>query len=333
MKRRSKYIFMIIIVLLMLAGTNIFLFQRYIGLVEGDVEDINQLGTIRGSIQRFTKLELVNGENEFIKNRIDSIFDAQKKLNTPFLNEAETKWEELKSIAIKYRNNPNDTYRGILILHSEECWDIIDKAILKNQHIAENKIAYLALPIVFLVFELFFGLMLIYIIKKYVYDNLETFAAYDNLTKAYNRRYFIEYMKKEISRAERKNTEFSLIMFDIDHFKIINDTYGHSAGDEVLKTLINIVQKDLRKSDILSRIGGEEFTILLPDSKLKEAVNTAERARNTIEKYNFKDIGYITVSFGITAYQEGDMVDDILKRADTALYLAKNGGRNRTETV
>ncbi len=333
MNRRSKYIFMIIIVLLMLAGTNILLFRRYIGLVEGDVEDINQLGTIRGSIQRFTKLELVNGENEFIKNRIDNIFDAQKNLNTPFLNETEVKWEELKSIAIKYRNNPNDNYREILIRTSEECWDIIDEAILKNQHIAENKTAYLVLPIVFLVFELVFGLVLIYIIKKYVYDNLETFAAYDNLTKAYNRRYFIEYMKKEISRAERKNTEFSLIMFDIDHFKIINDTYGHSAGDEVLKTLINIVQKDLRKSDILSRIGGEEFTILLTDSKLKEAVNTAERARNTIEKYNFKDIGNITVSFGITAYQEGDMVDDILKRADTALYLAKNGGRNRTETV
>ncbi len=333
MKRRSKYIFMIIIVLILFAGTNIFLFQRYIGLVEGDVEDINQLGTIRGSIQRFTKLELVNGENESIKNRIDSIFETQKKLNTPFLNETEEKWEELKSIAIKYRQNPNDYYRKILIQTSEECWDIIDNAILKNQHIAENKTVYLALPIVFLVFELVFSLVLIYIIKKYVYDNLETFAAYDNLTKAHSRRYFIEYMNKEISRTERKNSVFSLIMFDIDRFKIINDTYGHSTGDEVLKALINIVQKDLRKSDIISRIGGEEFTILLPDSKLKEAVHTAERARQAIEKYHFKDIGNITVSFGVTTYQEGDKVDDILKRADTALYLAKNGGRNRTETV
>ena len=81
----------------------------------------------------------------------------------------------------------------------------------------------------------------------------------------------------------------------------------------------------------MSRIGGEEFTIMLPDSAINEAVNTAERARKNIEKHHFKDVGNITVSFGVTAYQTGDKVDDMLKRADTALYIAKNGGRNRTE--
>jgi len=331
MKRQSKFIFMIIIVLILFASTNILLFQRYIVLVEGDVGSINQLGTIRGSIQRFTKLELVNGENKHIKDKIDNIFEAQKELKTPFLKEAEEKWKELKSVAIKHRINPDVNNIKKLIETSEECWDIVDKAILKNQHIAENKTAYLVLPIVFLIFELIFGVLLIYIIKRYVYDNLETFAAYDNLTKAHSKRYFIEFMNNEISRAERKNAEFSLIMFDIDHFKTINDTYGHSAGDEVLKTLTDIVKKGLRKSDIVSRIGGEEFTIMLPDSAINEAVNTAERARKNIEKHHFKDVGNITVSFGVTAYQTGDKVDDMLKRADTALYIAKNGGRNRTE--
>lgn len=333
MKRQSRFVFLIIAISIIFAGTNIFLFHRYIGMVAGDAEIINNLGTIRGSIQRFTKLELSYLESNHVIKRIDYLFETYKDLNTPFLNQTYETWEELKIVASKHRNSPDNHNRKLLIEVSEECWEIADKAILENQYIAENKVGYLILPIVFLVFEFFFGLLLIFIVKKYVYDNLENFAAYDNLTKAHNRRYFIEYLNKEISRAERKGTTFSLIMFDIDRFKHINDTYGHSTGDEVLKTLINIVQKDLRKSDVLSRIGGEEFMILLPDAKIKEAVFTAERARKTIENYTFKDVGKVTVSFGVTIYQDGDIIDDMLKRADTALYLAKNGGRNRTETV
>ncbi len=333
MKRQSRFIFIIITILILFAGTNILLFQRYMGMAKGDVATINNLGIIRGSIQRFTKLELVIGDNEYLKNEIDSIFDKYIKLNTPYLDKAYEKWGELKAIASGYRKNPDENNKSLLIKISEECWELSVQATLKNQYIAENKTDYLILPIIFLILELFFGLALIFIIKKYVYDNLENFAAYDNLTKAHSRRYFIEYLSNEISRTERKNTPFCLIMFDVDHFKNINDTYGHSTGDEVLKTLISIVQKDLRKSDVLSRIGGEEFTILLPETKIKEAVYTAERARKAVENYIFKDIGKVTVSFGVTAYQEGDIIDDMLKRSDTALYLAKNGGRNRVETI
>ncbi|NLX63755.1 MAG: GGDEF domain-containing protein [Clostridiaceae bacterium] len=324
---------MLILILIVFSGINIYLFQRHIRLVEGDVGIINQLGTIRGSIQRFVKLELAKGDNEHIKDTIDNIFDAQKKLDTPYLAEAEKYWEELKLIAKLYRNNPSDYYRKLLVGRSEECWESIDLAIQKNQSIAENKVNNLVLPLVFLILMLVFAVILIFITKKYVYDNLETFAAYDNLTKAHSRRYFIEYTKNEIARAERKNTEFALIMFDIDYFKSINDTYGHSVGDEVLKTLVEIVRKDLRKSDVLARIGGEEFAVLLPDATIWSAVTTAERARKNIEKHYFKGIGNITVSFGVTSYQEGDKVEDLMKRADTALYMAKNGGRNRTETA
>ncbi|MGI6083877.1 MAG: GGDEF domain-containing protein [Acetivibrionales bacterium] len=333
MKRRSGFIFVIIIILILFNGTNIFLFQRYKGMVAGDAEIINNLGTIRGSVQRYTKLELVSGENEHISDKIENLFEIYKNLNTPFLNETREKWEEVKEASSKYRSNPGENNRKLLIEASEECWEMADKAILETQYIAENKIDYLILPIVFLVLGLVFALVLIFIIKKYVYDNLESFAVYDHLTRAHNRRYFIEFLKREILRAERKNTAFSLVMFDIDHFKNINDTYGHSTGDEVLITLNNIVRRVLRKSDVLSRIGGEEFTILLPDENIKEAVLTAERARKTVEKHEFGDIGKVTISFGVTSYQEGDMIDDILKRADTALYIAKNAGRNRVETV
>ena len=329
-KRQSKFIFMLISILIVFAGINIYLFQRHIRLVEGDVGNINQLGTIRGSIQRFIKLELANGDNEHIKNMVDDIFDTQRKLNTPYL-EAEKNWEELKLLVKLYRNAPSDYYRKLLVNHSEECWESIDEAIQKNQSVAENKIHNLGLPVVFLILMLIFSVILIFITKKYVYDNLETFAAYDNLTKAHNRRFFIEYAKNEIARTERKDTEFALIMFDIDHFKSINDTYGHSVGDEVLKTLTEIVKKDLRKSDVLARIGGEEFAVLLPDTTILPAVDIAERIRKNIEKYYFRGVGNITVSFGVTSYQEGDNVEELMKRADDALYIAKNRGRNRTE--
>jgi len=332
-KRQSKFILILSVILIVFSAINIYLYQRHIKLVEREAGIINQLGNIRGFVQRFTKLELADGDNEHIKDMVDNIFETQKKLDTPYLDEAEKYWEELKLIAKLYRNDPSDYYRKLLVSHSEKFWESVDLAIEKNQSIAENKIHDFAIPLMFLVLMLIFGGILIIVTKKYLYHNLETFAAYDNLTKAYSKEYFIEYVKNEIARTEQNNTEFALIMFDIDYFNSINDTYGHSIGDEVLKTIIDIVRKDLRKSDVLARIGGEEFAVLLPDDTIWSAVTIAERARKNIEKHYFKGIGNITASFGVTSYQEGDDVEDLMKRANTAINIAKDGGRNRTETA
>jgi diguanylate cyclase (GGDEF)-like protein len=122
-------------------------------------------------------------------------------------------------------------------------------------------------------------------------------------------------------------------MLDIDHFKLVNDTYGHRRGDYALKTLAEVVLKSKRNADVLARIGGEEFIILLPDTGLSDAERLAERVRKNVEDFSFEEIGKMTVSLGVTEFTQTDNHESILKRVDSALYLAKENGRNRCETL
>lgn len=160
---------------------------------------------------------------------------------------------------------------------------------------------------------------------------LEYHATRDNLTKLYNRRRFNEFLEAEIERSRRYKIPLSLAMFDIDHFKKINDTYGHTTGDIVLKELAKVVNETIRKYDIVARWGGEEFVILVPNSKAEETALMAEKIREKIEKYAFTEAGVVTCSFGATEYKDGDSIDSLVTRADQALYKAKEQGRNRVE--
>ena len=159
-------------------------------------------------------------------------------------------------------------------------------------------------------------------------------ASYDYLTGAYNRRYFTESCQKEISRARRNGTTVSILMIDIDHFKSINDTYGHSAGDAVLSSLVERCREGLRDSDIIGRWGGEEFVVFLPDAAVSGALNTAERLRASVEatRIRYRDTFVtVTASFGVAemSVNEQETLQELIKRADEALYRAKNEGRNR----
>jgi len=120
-----------------------------------------------------------------------------------------------------------------------------------------------------------------------------------------------------------------MIVFDIDHFKKVNDTYGHSAGDYVLKTIADIVRKTIRKIDYLVRWGGEEFVIIPSETNLEKAHALAERIRKITESYKFDTVGKVTISMGVTEFEEGDTGDSFIKRADDAMYKAKEKGRNR----
>ncbi len=163
-------------------------------------------------------------------------------------------------------------------------------------------------------------------------ERLKRLSATDILTQIYNRMAFNDFLDAELQRALRYKTGMSLIMFDIDHFKVVNDTYGHLAGDEVLKALVKVVQLSIRKVDILARWGGEEFMILAPQATLAAAQELAERLRKEIEAHDFSLSGKITVSLGVTTYRDQDGADSIIKRVDNALYRAKEKGRNRVET-
>ncbi|MFN3264700.1 MAG: diguanylate cyclase, partial [Aquificaceae bacterium] len=157
---------------------------------------------------------------------------------------------------------------------------------------------------------------------------LTKLATRDQLTGILNRHALIHDFEHLLAQARRYGTAFSIIIFDIDNFKAINDTYGHLVGDEVLKEATREVKKVLRKSDIFGRWGGEEFLILLPMTSEPSA--PAEKIRQTIEGCELCKGLKITLSLGATTYRDGDSMDSMLARADRALYKAKQQGKNRT---
>ncbi len=168
---------------------------------------------------------------------------------------------------------------------------------------------------------------------------LRDLAFRDGLTGLYNYRYFQELMEKEVNRATRYHLALSLIVFDIDFFKNINDTYGHPAGDEVLRNLATLVTITMRTSDLIIRYGGEEFAVILPMTDLAGCKVFAERLRRRVEEMEVLIAGTlvrITISLGLTSYESSMMAMDksqMINAADTALYLAKQNGRNRVSVI
>ena len=157
----------------------------------------------------------------------------------------------------------------------------------------------------------------------------ETLSVTDSLTQIYNRLKLNELIGYEIVRAKRFKHNLSLLMFDIDNFKRINDTFGHQVGDSVLKELAWLVSKSVRSTNTFARWGGEEFVILLVETAMEGANAYAEKLRGDIEKYRFNIAGSLTCSFGVAQFKDSDDMESLVKRADEALYNAKEGGRNR----
>jgi diguanylate cyclase (GGDEF)-like protein len=170
-------------------------------------------------------------------------------------------------------------------------------------------------------------------IENAYHEEIYRLTTIDGLTQIYNKRYFVETLEREIGRAHRYRRELSLVMFDIDHFKKINDTYGHLAGDHVLKQLASVIKTRIRREDILSRYGGEEFAIICPEIDNYNAVQFAEKIRALVEKavFRFEDTDIpVTISIGC-ASMAPDLQEphEFIRIADAHLYEAKSQGRNR----
>ncbi len=163
--------------------------------------------------------------------------------------------------------------------------------------------------------------------------SLNTLATIDGLTGVFNRRHLFILAEQEFNRVRRYGSAFSVFILDVDHFKQINDNYGHNIGDETLKSLAITTQNLLRKVDLFGRFGGEEFVGFLPETDIEQALKVAERIRQTIANLHLEfdsKILPITVSIGLATYVSTDpTIDEMLKRADLALYEAKRGGRNQ----
>lgn len=164
--------------------------------------------------------------------------------------------------------------------------------------------------------------------RKFAIEELEKQAITDPLTSLFNRRKFNETLAYEIERNQRYKAGLCLIMCDIDHFKKINDKFGHATGDEVLKAFCKKVAANIREVDIFARWGGEEFMILMPNSTIDNALCVAEKLRKTIENTRIKNAESMTVSFGVTHFNLGDTPESFVNRADQAMYKAKQQGRN-----
>lgn len=166
--------------------------------------------------------------------------------------------------------------------------------------------------------------------RRAVEGRLQKIAATDELTQAYNRSKFEDIIGREMERAGRLKQPLSVIVFDIDRFKLINDSFGHLTGDDVLRTLASIAMGHIRDTDYLIRWGGEEFLIVSPETDLGKAMLVAERLRTVMSAHIFEYIGPITASFGVAQYREGESRDSFITRADNAMYNAKRT-RNKVE--
>jgi diguanylate cyclase (GGDEF)-like protein len=166
------------------------------------------------------------------------------------------------------------------------------------------------------------------------HEALQNYAIYDSLTGLFNRRYMEETLKREISRVARNREPLGLIMVDIDHFKQFNDTYGHAAGDMLLRSIGDFFKDRIRREDIACRYGGEEFVLILPGSSLENTCRRAEQLHEEIKRVRVRHrgsfISSVEVSMGVVVFSEhGTSAELLLESADKALYKAKAQGRNR----
>lgn len=168
---------------------------------------------------------------------------------------------------------------------------------------------------------------------KQTSEHYAEIARTDALTAIWNRYYMEEELNKEIAAAERYGRPCSVVLFDIDHFKVFNDNFGHDAGDHVLKTVSACIDSDVRAADHFGRWGGEEFILLAGNTPEEEAAPLAERIRQQVEALDFEQLGTVTVSLGVAQWQPGNTWRELVARADQAMYRAKTGGRNRLEVA
>jgi diguanylate cyclase (GGDEF)-like protein len=203
--------------------------------------------------------------------------------------------------------------------------------------------ALLSVPISGLLLLGIYGIRKLLMQEKNNSDLLATLSQFDALTNSLSKSEILFRVTEEIERSRRSGHSFSLIEMDIDHFKVVNDTYGHQAGDEILINLIRRSKEVLRSIDFIGRIGGEEFLILLPETNLEGALQTAERLRShidsTIYQTNETTVIHITISLGVSIFDpkihlredKNFILAEILRKADVAMYQAKNLGRNRVQ--
>lgn len=337
-----------IIILLILLAVGVFgggIYSVYqLKIFKHDAYAINSLGVIRGSMQRITKAELNHDQRDELIFNINERLRSVKRIyieplsssvnnnkaDAMFLKfkELEQAWVLLKEIIQKHRQD--DGVHGQVFDVSEQCWDKANQVVYLAQIISESKHEYykhLIVSIISVIGVFISGIIVL--VYKIVHKNLEFDVITDPLTKLYNRNYFNKVLHEQVALNRRYKSVFSLIFFDIDLFKKINDDFGHPTGDRVLMMLSGLFKNHVRESDYVFRIGGEEFAIVAPGIDLKQSELLAEKYRALVEAMDFDIDRNVTVSIGISQFTSGENIENLIKKADNALYQAKAFGRNK----
>lgn len=310
--------------------------------LKNDAEIINHAGIIRGMIQRITKLHLSDPSQscELLIKETDQMTESflcaesirtRKSEFTENIRNLKEKWENLKENLAQYRVHPCERIRRQITAESEICWQIADSAVLTAQIATEGKIRQIRLFYLVLSLHAVNTLAIIWFVYAFVRKKLEYHAWHDPMTGLFNRRSYENTVEKELARCKRYGSTLSLILFDIDYFKRVNDTYGHKTGDSVLIQMACTVRESVRKTDSVFRVGGEEFAIIMPEAGGKEAAVLAEKIRACVESRSFGPVKKITVSLGIAESDGTASHSDVYRQADAALYRAKKKGRNKVE--
>lgn len=337
---KNKISFKIILILLLLLSTlpaGIYLSLSSLEKIQDDSNAINNIGYIRGSTQRLSQSnsaaehQKITEEIELKFKHIDQNFISKNQDYLTisdfilFYSQLKTHWDALKT---SYSQN---AAKEQIHKTARACWESADNAAQSATDISQVKYNEILRTIYSVGSIVFFLISLaIFVIYTEVRNKLEINIVLDPLTKLYNRSYLFQELKSRIKSYGRTKLPFCIIFFDIDHFKEINDTFGHRIGDTVLKTFAMLVKESLRDEDKAFRYGGEEFVILATFTRADEAYRLAERLRKKISKHNFDLDCPVTISLGISEYSEDDTIDSVITRADEAMYKAKTLGRNQS---
>ncbi len=331
--KKSKFLLVICSVLLFLIGINMIYIQYMQAHLERDAQLMRTTSTIHVAVQRVVKLELAEMPADDLLAQVDAHLSALRAVcamqpndaaHRTLLDELYVHWDALHQSLLTYRQAPSDTLRHQIVQESEHFWQDTAEVVSFTELLTREQTRHFHFVLFLLTIDMVLLLFILYFLKIYVQDNLEFYSNHDPLTRACNRHYLFQYLQTLL----KKQTKCCIIMLDIDDFKAVNDTFGHDAGDMVLKKLVNTIQMLLDEENIIARFGGEEFVVVLQDN-LEMAQTYAEAICNAIAWSDFGLGRPVTVSLGVSAYVPGEPIDQTIKRADIALYNSKTNGKNR----
>ncbi len=342
MKRISTRLTLIILLHLLLVLINGGFLYYQLAQVQDDALVINQAGVVRGTLQRIAKLESnsVSAEEFFedveeslrlLEGHVPAFTRRDDDRFAQGLERIQTEWRKQKEVIHDFRESGTLEDQDRLLRQSEVLWELSNHQVFLSQEIAESKQGGFRVLFLILSVDLLVIVSIIWIVKSMVRDRLEMEATFDALTGAFNRRIHDQLLAQAVRAAQRYGKGLSYLLLDIDHFKRINDEHGHYVGDMTLQHVAEVIGEQIRESDSLCRVGGEEFVVIMPETGQEQALHVAERIRAAAATAPPRGLPPVSVSIGAATLHQGENCADLTQRADELLYRAKGDGRNRVQ--